>query len=379
MTKLRLIISNYDDLKNPYYAGGGASAVHAVATRLTNDFDITVITSKYPRSFDQVIDGILYRRIGLSFVGPYLGQILFQLLLPFHVLMGNFDVWLETFGPPFTASFLPVFTKKPVIGLVHMLPAIDMQRKYKFPFLPRLVEILALKLYTKFIVLSAKTRQEILTYNPQAQIFIIPNGVTIPNRLPILTPQHILYMGRIEINQKGLDLLLYAYKLLLPHNPPPLVIAGSGSPSQIAKLQGLISHLNLDQYVTFAGRVSGQVRDRLFRAAHVVVVPSRFESFSLTALETLSYGKPLVCFDIPGLSWVPLFCSFKADNLTPLALSQALSASLDPVKSHKLSANSRPFARRFNWANIAASYLQAIHHAYADSIVTWSTSLHPNI
>ena len=380
MTKPRLIISNYDDLHNPYYGGGGATAVHEVAKRLNHHFEVTVLTACYPGSVEQVIDGVLYRRIGISFAGAKLGQVIFQLLLPLYALREHFDLWLETFGPPFSAAFLPLFTKKPVIGLIHMLPALDMQRKYRLPFLPRLVEVVALKVYTRFIALSEDSRQAIRRYNPTATVHIIPNGIKLPARMPILSPQHILFIGRLEINQKGLDLLLYAYKLLLPLHPPPLVIAGSGSAADTTRLHTLITRLELTDQVVLTGRVGGQVKDRLYRQALFVVVPSRFETFSLVVLEGLAYGKALVVFAIPGLSWLPTFCAVKAASLTPLALSTAMAACLTSEDTRRrLSRLARSFAHRFDLDRIAAQFAEVLSSIHVDSQAYWSTSLHPTI
>jgi len=41
---MKIIISNYDSVKNPYYGGGGATAIHEIASRLTKKFEVTVLT-----------------------------------------------------------------------------------------------------------------------------------------------------------------------------------------------------------------------------------------------------------------------------------------------------------------------------------------------
>jgi len=129
-----IVISNYDDVNNPYYAGGGSVAVHEIAKRLANDNEVVVYTGRYPGSKDLVIEGVNYKRIGLGVGGPKFGQLIYHLILPFRVLVSKYDLWIESFTPPFSTSFLQVFTKRPVIGLVHMLSGDDMRRKYKLPF-----------------------------------------------------------------------------------------------------------------------------------------------------------------------------------------------------------------------------------------------------
>ena len=128
--KPKIIISSYDDLKNPYYAGGGAVVVHEVFKRLKESYKVKVITGKYPGSIDEIVDGVVYERIGTNFFGPRLGQLIFQVILPFYALTEKFDLWVESFTPPFSTAFLPLFSKKPVVGLVHMLSAQDMQMSW---------------------------------------------------------------------------------------------------------------------------------------------------------------------------------------------------------------------------------------------------------
>ena len=43
--KRRIIFSNYDDPKNPFYGGGGARAIHEVAKRLAVRHDVKIITA----------------------------------------------------------------------------------------------------------------------------------------------------------------------------------------------------------------------------------------------------------------------------------------------------------------------------------------------
>src|SRR5438046_2109760 len=104
--KKRIIFSNYDDLKNPYYGGGGAFAIHEIAKRLTTDYHIKVLTGKYPGSEDEIKDGVFYQHIGLSLKNPQVDQLLFQLCLPIFIMRERYNLWLESYTPPFSTSLL---------------------------------------------------------------------------------------------------------------------------------------------------------------------------------------------------------------------------------------------------------------------------------
>lgn len=272
MNKIQIIISNYDDIQNPYYGGGGAFAVHEVAKRLARRFTVTVLTGNYfSAKKSEVIDGIAYRRIGLSFVGPKLGQLLFHLALVWHVRRRSFDCWIESFTPPTSTSLLPLFTDKPVIGLVHMLAGEDMRRKYFLPF--DKLETWGLQMYTQCIVTSELFRQKIIEKNPKIHVVVIPNGVNTPSLVSQdSTREYVLFLGRIEVDQKGLDLLLRAYSLARETIRIPLVIAGTGTENEMKKLHKLISGLGLEGSVQLVGKINGDsAKKELFQKAVVCV------------------------------------------------------------------------------------------------------------
>ncbi|HBC72799.1 MAG: hypothetical protein UX91_C0006G0045 [Candidatus Amesbacteria bacterium GW2011_GWB1_47_19] len=359
-----LVISSYDDLRNPWYGGGGAVAVHEIAKRLAGHFDITVITGKYPFSSDLILDGVSYRRIGISVLGGKFGQLAFLCLIPFRVMFGRYDIWMESFTPPFSTAFLPLFTRKPVIGLAHMLAGADMQRKYLLPFVS--VENLGLRLYRRIISPSPFYSKQIKKISPQTDVVWIPNGVTSPvyPADSAYRPRNISFIGRIEVNQKGLDLLLQSFKHITGNLPHDLYIAGSGSRGEINRLKSLINHLHLDSRAKLTGLVRGRERSRFFARTLVMALPSRFETFPLVALETLASGIPFVCFDIDGLKWLPDNCGIKVRAFDHRAFGEALIKLVnDPHLRQKLSHRAKLLAEKFSWKKTAVSYSDYLNKA----------------
>lgn len=364
--KYKIIFSNYDDKKNPYYGGGGADAIHEVARRLAREHEVTVITGKYPSYRDEVIDRVYYKRIGTTLVGPKLGQLIYSMYLPFYVLKERFDVWIESFTPPFSTGFLQLFTKKPVIGLVHMLGGEDMKRKYRLPF--QRVERIGLKTYRNFIVLSEETKKKIKRMSNAAEIRIIPNGIDLSEIINVQadTKKHILFIGRIEVDQKGLDLLLEGYARFREKAPNghKLVIAGAGEKKEEQKLKNLIHRLELDGKAIHVGKASGKRKEEAFQKAQFVVVPSRFEAFSIVALETFSFGLPLVAFDIEGLEWIPDECCIKVEPFMKDKLADAmLRLSQNRELRQQLGKTGKSFASKFSWEKIAEKFQVNINEA----------------
>ena len=353
----KIIFSSYDDIKNPAYSGGGAIAIHEVAKRLSKKYNVTVLCGNYNGAKNENIDGVDYMHIGLSFLSPRLSQLFFHLTLSLYVLTERCDLWIESFTPPFSTSFTPWFTKKPVIALVHMLSAKDMARKYHLPF--SIIENFGIKLYRHFIVLTEESAEQIKKLNPDAGIKIIGNGVHLPE-LPYQLSNnagHLSFIGRIEFNQKGLDFLLKAYTKIVEKNYIPLVIAGSGAEKEVSKMKKLIRDYRLDDKIILAGHVAGAKKEKFFRNTLIGIIPSRFETFSLAALEMMSYGIPTVVFDIPGVKWIPQGAGVKVAPFDENALAEAILKLLQDKNYYKqIALKARIEAEKYNWNDIGMAY-----------------------
>lgn len=349
-------MSNYDDIKNPYYAGGGAQAIHEVVKRLANKYDVVVYTGDYPGAEDKMTDNVAYRRIGFPYFGPKVGQLMFQLILPFYVHSQKFDVWIESFTPPFSTGFLQLFTTKPVVGLTHMLCSEDMERKYKLPF--GFIERLGLKHYRHVIALTDSIKVQLLRKNPKIKVCVIPNAPNENIQLRQKKKQkYVLFLGRLEVDQKGIDLLLKSYASIATQVDVKLVIAGSGEKKEEEKVSKLIKLLHLENKIVQTGRVGFDEKVRLLSEAICIVIPSRYEAFSITALEALYAGVPMVAFDIEGLKWVPENACVKIQDFDTAALGKAIVNVLRDAKLRSmLIRNGKEVANRYKWRPIAKQY-----------------------
>jgi len=363
----KIIFSNYDDIKNPIYGGGGSFAVHEVAKHLATNFQVEVLTGRYPHATDDNIDGVQYWRIGTSLFGARVGQLFFHFVLPFYVFFKKYDLWIESFTPPFSTSFTPLFTRKPVIGLVHMLSAKDMSRKYHLPF--TLIENLGLKYYSHFITLTKESALQIKQHNPSADVQIIGNGTDVPvapNEADDKQGKHLSFIGRVEIDQKGLDLLLTAYTEILKEVDLPLVIAGAGSSCETARLKKLIHAHGLTDKVKLLGRISGAQKEEFYRKTFIGLVPSRYETSPLVVLEMMSYGIPVIGFDIPGLAWASRSAVVQVPSFDTQLFAQAvIDLVRDKVQYKAISVNARIAAEGRSWGIVSEKYKQYIETVLA--------------
>ena len=126
---------------------------------------------------------------------------------------------------------------------------------------------------------------------------LIPNG--IPEELLTYEPgeaDYMLYLGRIDIHHKGLDILLQAYREF--HNSFPhirLVIAGDGRDRE--KFAGILEEIvrnRIKRNIELRGWVDGEEKTDLLKDALLVVMPSRYETQGIVALEAMACGKAVI-------------------------------------------------------------------------------------
>jgi glycosyltransferase involved in cell wall biosynthesis len=137
-------------------------------------------------------------------------------------------------------------------------------------------------------------------------VFIVGNGVYLPSKDQCAGPGtqdhlRLLFIGRLDINHKGLDLLLEACYLargVLQRAGARLVIHGPSIRGSALLLRDIVRSYGLDHIVSIEDPVWGTEKHRAFSSADVFVHTSRFEGHPMAVLEALSYGLP--CLLTPG-------------------------------------------------------------------------------
>jgi glycosyltransferase involved in cell wall biosynthesis len=117
------------------------------------------------------------------------------------------------------------------------------------------------------------------------------------------TARMVIWHGRVEIDRKGLDVLLDAWMQLCQERPQQdLRLWPIGTGSDAAKLRDRLDAQQL-RGVTWIDRF---VHDRFqlqqyLSAADVYVLPSRQEGFPVAPIEAMACGLPIVATDAPGI------------------------------------------------------------------------------
>ncbi len=180
----------------------------------------------------------------------------------------------------------------------------------------------------------------------------------------------ILFVGRIE-PLKGIDVLLYALKILRGTHPElqicVWIVGGDVShdaeewPPELKKLSEIRELLDIHTSVKFVGRKDPKELPTYYNAADVMVMPSHYESFGITAVEAMACGVPVITTDVTGVSRLidkkHSMLITSANN--PIRLAQRISSLLcDTEEYKKVSKSVAQNVRDLSWDNTADHFVE---------------------
>ena len=164
----------------------------------------------------------------------------------------------------------------------------------------------------KGVILLAESHEKYLrNLGYKGAVKIVPNGCD-PESLPLnagnmVTPGHnevakILYLGRMDRNHKGLDLLLQGFaKFLAGRNPAVELILTGNDWEDRQELEKLSTKLGIGNFVQFTGPRS-ENSIQIHGEADVVILPSRFDGFGLTIVEAMLASRPVMVSKEAGIA-----------------------------------------------------------------------------
>jgi len=351
---MRILHLAFEDPLQPG-SGGGSVRVREINRRLAERHEITNLVVAYPGAKPRVEDGVRWVPIGAR-THKKIAIPSYFALLGLEVARRPHDLVVEDFGAPISTGFSPLFTKQPVVAQVQWLYASQMREQYRLPFDE--VEKRGLPLYERFIALSDWLAEELRVRRPGAIVETIPQGVEkIAYEARATAPQHLLFVGRLDMPQKGPDLLLETFariRRIKGRHVPPLVIAGDGPDRKM--IERLAKKNGLSDLVEFRGRVEGVEKYQLMSGAHAVLMTSRVETFGIVAIESLAAGAPLVAFDVGAMRQV-VGGSDAARLIRPWDLDAFAQETLRFVEDRGLRERAREagrnWARRYDWDEIS--------------------------
>lgn len=179
---------------------------------------------------------------------------------------------------------------------------------------------------------------------------------------------YLLFVGNIEPRKNILG-LLHAYENLSPElqHKFPLVLAGGKGWND----EEIIAHLKVLKdkglQIVQTGYVTDQEKAALYENATLCVLPSHYEGFGMPILEAMSYGKPVVCSDIPVFHEVADEAGLFFDQNNPKDIAAVISKVLGSSELRKKLglASEHRIATYKTWRNVATDFIELINQKLA--------------
>lgn len=193
-------------------------------------------------------------------------------------------------------------------------------------------------------------------------------GLNLDPDVPIIAS-----VGRL-VHQKGSDVLVEALPRILRGSDAQIVIAGDGEPELIAKIEQAVA--KAQGRAAFVRAASEAVVHRMFAAADVVLVPSRFEPCGLVQMYAQRYGALPVATRVGGLVDTVVDCDAKLETGTGFLFDEPSADALFGATQRALSAYTSPRwpalrrrVMRFDrgWERAARQYEQAFRSVMASA------------
>ncbi len=355
---LRVIHCIYDDPGNPWLGGGGALRVWEIYRRLADRVDATVVAGRFPGATDHEAEGVKYRYLGRS--RPYaLSRWSYGRAATRLLRTGSYDAGIFDFS---VYTPLRVPRQRPVGHVVHMLIGPTAARRWG-----RVVGGAVLRRERRMLSQASEVsttshwmeRQLEPILPPDARLSIVRSGV--PEEFFQVQRQdrgYVLYYGRFDVFQKGIDTLLEAVRLARKKQPGlELRIAGRGADAEAIRRR--VAESSLHGAVHLQPDVSREDTLKLLGGAALLAMPSRFEGLPMVAAEALAAGVPVLATDVGAVSEIVTSggTGLLVPPEDPHRLAEAMVSLLgDDVWREAMSRAARRDARRFSWDAVAEDH-----------------------
>lgn len=331
--------------------GGGAVRADEIYRRLSERHEITMLCGRYPGARDYEEENIRHIFFGTERDSYILSTFCYAVRTAafLQANAGRFDVIIEDFAP-----YNPVFSflwQKNAVIQVHQREGLRHLKKYNLLGIPFfLIEKFYPRFFGSAVTISEMSRDR---YRLKGAAKVVPNGFD-PRLLSLVAEEgdYMLFLGRLHIDQKGLDILSEALRC----SGGRLVIAGGGKDE--ARARTLFRDTVESGRAEFAGFVNGSRKADLLKTCLFMVSPSRYEGQPLTMIEAAACSKPVIVSDIPELAYTVAAgfgLSCRRDDPRDLAEKMDLLLQNRSLRQD-MGAKAREYAKNFTWDNVAADY-----------------------
>lgn len=280
-------------------------------------------------------------------------------LVIFHSLYGLDDV-----------RFSWYLNKKKIPYLVEPHGGTSIENAKKSWFKKKVANLLyANKFIAKaagLIYLNNKEADECVFKKQRKNYAVIPNGTHIHKNNKAISVDgkiRFMFLARIDIIQKGLDLLFPAIETFnrsgLKEKAEFHFYGKARNPQYANEFEQYVN--NASDNVFFHGPAMGMDKEVAFQNADIFILPSRYEGMPMAVLEALSYGLP--CILSLQTNMADIIESGKCGWVTEVSIEGIANSISRAIKDYEqkkdfLTENAMKACREFSWDAIAVKSIK---------------------
>jgi len=263
-------------------------------------------------------------------------------------------------------KFYPILLERKIPFLLQLHGALSKENYRKSHFKKFMANALFYKNFIKaaerIIYLNKGELSKSIVKNINPNTAIIPNGCHELKIVPKLRNDsngkiEFLYLGRIEIYHKGLDVFVDAITKLNDNGYADklhFTFYGIGEDDHLSRFREML--VPLKDIAEFRGPVYGKDKEIAYQNSDYFILTSRYEGMPMSILEALSYGRP--CFVTPATNVADIIGSYKCGYVSRLDATtladDIIKATEDFMKNKEfLFSNSLRAADAYHWSQIA--------------------------
>ena len=179
-----------------------------------------------------------------------------------------------------------------------------------------------------------------------------------------LPENYLLHVGTLQ-PRKGLSFLMEALAALGDHPARPALVCAGRRGWMNAPIMQQVEKLGLRSRVRFLDYVPPEQLPTLYSKARMLVLPSLYEGFGFTPLESMAAGTPVICSRAGSLPEVVGDAALTVPPADTTALAAAIRRMLaESDLRQKLVAAGLQRCRQFPWQRAAEQTLAVLEHAF---------------
>ncbi len=256
--------------------------------------------------------------------------------------------------------------KKPYIILPHGSMSFEVQKKNNFKkFFFNHLLVYKFTRNAKAIQFLSENEKDLSNPVFYSRHYVIGNGISKKRKFYKQKQSaglNILYIGRMDIYNKGLDLLLEAVKNqknYLFKNQIKILLYGPDTGHAKQEIQEYISKYELSQVLYIGNEIFGIEKEKLLLSCDYFIQTSRTEGMPMGVLEALSYGIPLLVTRGTGFKReVELYkCGIASENTVESIEELLYLSEKYKEDTYEMSQNALKCSEKYYWDSIVEKTL----------------------